>query len=371
MKKKLAVALAFLLFSTMIFAFGDEIYGFVFNANGETLTIDEALEKAESKNATLSSAILDYEQAEVDYKKGERDLKKLKYVYDVDNDRYVIVEIANEYAWESAKKELEATKNGVDANIEQLYYGSRQLGENYAIQQENLAIAAEVYQQTKKKYELGLVNKQVVLQAELAMIQADNALMSSKHLYDKNRMLFNSKLGYDIMEDVLLTDAVSFEAGELPEIEVVIETALASRKEMLGAAFQLRYNELNKAIVQRQYTDNTDQYKKAQIEYEKALDAYESAKDSVEMQVRGNYLDVIEAERKVATGEKSVELTKESLRIAQLSYDAGLVILTDLSQAQNAYIQARLGFSSAVLDYRLALASFEDSISVGRNEVAF
>ncbi|MBK5252176.1 MAG: TolC family protein [Peptostreptococcaceae bacterium] len=371
MKKKLAVVLAALLFSTAIFAYGEEIYGFVFESNGESLTIIQAFEKAENKNATLATALLDYEQAELDYDKGKRDLKKLNAVYDKDKDQYIMAEIANEYAWGSAQKELEATRNGVDSNIEQLYYGSRQLGENYAIQQENLAIATKVYQQTQKKYELGLVNKQVVLQAELAMIRADNAIMSAKHMYDKNRMLLSSKLGYGLMEDVSLTDAVSFEAGALPEIETAIEMAIGSRKEMLGAAFQLRYNELNKAIVQRQYTDNTDQYKNAQIDYEKAVDAYESARDAVEMQVRGNYLDVIEAERKVSTGEKSVELTKESLRISQLSYDAGLVILTDVSQAQNAYIQARLGLSSAVLDYSLALTRFQDSIAVGRNEVTF
>ncbi|HKL10908.1 MAG TPA: TolC family protein [Clostridia bacterium] len=371
MKKKLTVALAVLLFSTAILAYGQEIYGFVFEPKGETLTLEQAFEKAASQNATLSSALLDYEQAEVDYDKGKRDLKKLTAVYDKDQDQYIMVEIANEYAWESAQKELEATRNGVDANIEQLYYGSRQLNENYDIQKENLAIAAEIYKQTQKKYELGLVNKQVVLQSELAMIQADNDLLSAKHLYDKNRMLFNSKLGYQLMEDVLLTDSVSFEGGTLPGIDEAIEMATKNRKEILGAAFQLRYNELNRAIKQRQYTDNTDQYKNAQIDYEKAMEAYESALDAVEMEVRGNYLDVIEAERNVSTGEKSVELTKEALRIARLTYDAGLSILTDVSQAQNAYIQARLGLSQTILDYRMAFSKFEDSISVGRNAVAF
>jgi len=369
MKKKLAVVLAALLFSTAIFAYGEEIYGFVFEAGGETLTIAQAFEKAESKNATLSSAQLDYEQAEVDYDKGKRDLKKLTAVYDKDKDQYIMAEIANEYAWESAQKDLEATRNGVDANIEQVYYASRQLEENYAIQQENLAIAAEIYQQTQKKYELGLVNKQVVLQAELTMIQADSALLSAKHLYDKNRMALNSKLGYDLMEDVSLTDAVSFETQTLPDIEDAVEMALSNRNEILGVAFQLKYKELNKAIVQRQYTDNTDQYKEAQIDYEQAQDDYDRALDVIEMQVRGTYLDVIEAERDVSTGEKSVELTKEALRIAQLSYDAGLSILTDVSQAQIAYIQARLALSQAILDYRTALSSFEDYISVGRNAV--
>jgi outer membrane protein TolC len=371
MKKKLVVALVALLFTTAIFAYGEEIYGFVFESNGESLTIAQAFEKAEEKNATLSSAQLDYEQAEVDYDKGKRDLKKLKNVYDKTSDKYIMAEIANEFAWDSAQRELEATRNGVDSNIEQLYYGSRQLGENYAIQQENLAIATETYSQTQKKYELGLVNKQVVLQAELAMIQADNAIMSAKHIYDKNRMLLSSKLGYDLMEDVSLTDAVTFETGTLPEIEKAIEMALDSRKEILGAAFQLRYNELDRAIKQRQYTDNTDQYKNAQIDYEKAVDSYESALDAIEMDVRGNYLDVIETERQVVSGEKAVELTKESLRISQLSYDAGLIILTDVSQAQNAYIQARLGLSQAILDYSLAFSSFEDSTGVGRNEVTF
>jgi hypothetical protein len=44
-------------------------------------------------------------------------------------------------------------------------------------------------------------------------------------------------------------------------------------------------------------------------------------------------------------------------------------VLTDVQKAQVALQQARLGLAKSILDYNIAVLNFEDSISVGRNQL--
>ena len=67
----------------------------------------------------------------------------------------------------------------------------------------------------------------------------------------------------------------------------------------------------------------------------------------------------------VQTGKKSIENAKETARLTQLQYDAGLATLSDVDTAQLAYYNEQLDYSKTLLEYNLAVNAYELSSTVG------
>ncbi|MCG8501651.1 MAG: TolC family protein, partial [Firmicutes bacterium] len=149
-------------------------------------------------------------------------------------------------------------------------------------------------------------------------------------------------------------------------IAEAVSQALSTRKEVKALQFAYDIEKINMDIAERKYSDFMSPYKTQQINLEKALKNLEDGKKGIEMEVRANYLDLMQKQEEIKSGEKAVEVAKQALHLSEVSYDAGMSVLTDVEQAQVALQQARLGLSQAILDYNLMALKFEDSMGVGR-----
>ena len=81
--------------------------------------------------------------------------------------------------------------------------------------------------------------------------------------------------------------------------------------------------------------------------------------DRLRFEVRQAVLKVEEAKESLASQSKNVEQARESLRIAELNFEEGLITVLDISQAQTALTQARVNYSQALFDYMMALAEVD------------
>ncbi len=86
---------------------------------------------------------------------------------------------------------------------------------------------------------------------------------------------------------------------------------------------------------------------------------------TVESDVRTKYMKMNEKYSAVQTGKKTVENAKETERLAQLQYDAGMATLSDVESAQLGYYTAQLDYSKALLEYNLAVNDYELASTVG------
>lgn len=82
-------------------------------------------------------------------------------------------------------------------------------------------------------------------------------------------------------------------------------------------------------------------------------------RSGVRLEVRQAFLEVSAAEQRAAAARDAVEQAKESLRIIQDRYEAGLATMTDLLRAQTAQLEARTGYFSALHDWQVARAQLE------------
>jgi outer membrane protein TolC len=91
---------------------------------------------------------------------------------------------------------------------------------------------------------------------------------------------------------------------------------------------------------------------------------------SVESDVRTKYMTMNEKYSAVQTGKKAVENAKETERLAQLQYDAGMATLSDVEAAQLNYYNKQLEYSKTLLEYNLAVNAYDLASTVGTDSAS-
>ena len=96
----------------------------------------------------------------------------------------------------------------------------------------------------------------------------------------------------------------------------------------------------------------------------KAKHTLEWFRAAVQMEVRKAYLDGNAAAQRTASARDAVEQAKESLRIIQNRYEAGLTTVTELLHAQTAQLDATTGYLAALEDWQVAQAELTRAAGV-------
>ncbi|MGB7845789.1 MAG: TolC family protein [Candidatus Acidiferrum sp.] len=96
----------------------------------------------------------------------------------------------------------------------------------------------------------------------------------------------------------------------------------------------------------------------------KAKHTVEWFRSGVQMEVRRAYLDGNAAAQRTASARDAAEQAKESLRIIQNRYEAGLTTVTELLRAQTAQLDATTGYLAALQDWQVARAQLERAAGV-------
>ncbi len=91
----------------------------------------------------------------------------------------------------------------------------------------------------------------------------------------------------------------------------------------------------------------------------KAKHNVEWLRSGVQMEVRKAYLDGNAAAQRAASARDAAEQAKESLRIVQNRYEAGLTTVTELLRSQTAQLDAATGYLAALQDWQVARAQLE------------
>jgi outer membrane protein len=80
---------------------------------------------------------------------------------------------------------------------------------------------------------------------------------------------------------------------------------------------------------------------------------------AIRLQVEEAFLNLATARQRVQVARGAVSEAKESLRILQNRYEAGLATMTSVLQAETAHTNAEKNYLNAVYDYRLSYAALE------------
>lgn len=102
----------------------------------------------------------------------------------------------------------------------------------------------------------------------------------------------------------------------------------------------------------------------AEADLAKAHETYRDTVDAVNLDVRSNYFNMREAEKRIDTTRLAVSQAEEDYRIAKLCYMNGVGTNTDVLDAQVALTNAKTNYLKALYDYNISKTDLENSIGV-------
>ena len=140
-----------------------------------------------------------------------------------------------------------------------------------------------------------------------------------------------------------LTDSFDYEPVDFDvTLEELIKDAQKNRIDIMSTEGAYELAKLDFDLNSKVYPSNTFIYKEKEHAMEEARMKFEDTKAAVEAEVRQIWLDFEEAKVNIPVLEKALEMAEESLRLAKLSYEAGLVRSVDVAAAEEALKQVQL-----------------------------
>ncbi len=110
-----------------------------------------------------------------------------------------------------------------------------------------------------------------------------------------------------------------------------------------------------------QTSSQTDQ---AEAQLSQVRDNYEIVRNAITLEVTQNYLNILQAKEKIDVAQKSVGQAEENYRISSEKFKQGLLLSSEMLDAEVALLQARTNYIQSVVDYELAKARLEKSTAV-------
>jgi outer membrane protein len=100
----------------------------------------------------------------------------------------------------------------------------------------------------------------------------------------------------------------------------------------------------------------------ASAQSRKVADLLANLKDNIRLEVNRVVLDLARAKEKVSVASVGVDQATENLRVTRERFDEGLVLNSDVLDAEVAMLQANLQYTNALVDVEVARAGLQKAI---------
>lgn len=254
------------------------------------------------------------------------------------------------------------------------------------------------------QYNVGIVARADVLRSEVELANAKQDLISAENGYDVAEATLNNIIGTPLGTTLLLKDRLQYEPyendmayclayseqhrPELKQAEYAIDSAEAALVVARSGHMPKVYaNASNNwggngsdwpgdddenwsvgVTASMNVFDSGVTWSKihaAQENLAKAKESQRQIKDNVELEVRTDYLNLREAEKRITTTQVAVASAEEDYHIAVVRYQAGVGTNIDVMDAQEALTQAKTNYYQALYNYNTSKAALNTSMGVG------
>lgn len=254
------------------------------------------------------------------------------------------------------------------------------------------------------QYNVGIVARADVLRSEVELANAQQNYITASNQYDVAEATLNNIIGTPLGTTLLLKDRLQYEPyendmayclayseqhrPELKQAEYAIDSAEAALVVARSGHMPKVYaNASNNwggngsdwpgdddenwsvgVTASMNVFDSGVTWSKihaAQENLAKAKESKHQIKDNVELEVRTDYLNLREAEKRITTTQVAVASAEEDYHIAVVRYQAGVGTNIDVMDAQEALTQAKTNYYQALYNYNTSKAALNTSMGVG------
>lgn len=303
-------------------------------------------------------------------------------------------------------KDFEASKENTKENINIIIYSIKSTYYNVLFAQAQV----KVYEDTVADFQLqldqawgfyryGTKPKIDVVTAEYNLGKAKLNLVKAKNVLAVAQVQLSKIMGMPEYTNYELSDELTLNLFDITEDDA-LKTALEVRPELVAAKKTADAAKMNLRATRREFTPNLGIYgsygsgigsdydlqsgkigvglsynalnilkvkklvDEAKAEYNKAKAEYEDVRHEVYFKVKKNYMELETNREAIVIAKLALDQAKEQYRQVTGRYKAGVGTAIELKDGENTYLNARLDFYNAVLNYNNTAASLEREIGL-------
>jgi outer membrane protein len=251
---------------------------------------------------------------------------------------------------------------------------------------------------TKAFFDVGIVPKNDVLQAEVRLANAKQAQVKAENDLATAKASFNILLRREVNTPFAVVDILAYKAFPL-SFEQSLDEALRLRPEIKAAQLGINQAKENVKIARSgffptinltanysRFSDELDlggnfswrgtiqalttftlwnwgntafKVGESKVMVTQAEDSKNQLIDSITLEVKNDYLNLLTAGKNINTAEKSTEQAEENLRMNEERYKYQVATQTDVLDAVVLLAQARVNYYGALSDFNVAKAQLE------------
>ncbi|OGP60971.1 MAG: hypothetical protein A2162_07100 [Deltaproteobacteria bacterium RBG_13_52_11b] len=298
-----------------------------------------------------------------------------------------------------SKTNVETVKRNIVLQVRQGYF-------NILAAQKVLEVAVQAVKQFEAQlevarafFDVGIVAKNDVLQAEVRLANAKQGQVNADNALALAKSSFNNLLRRDISAPLSVLDILSYTPSTYT-LESSIEEALRQRPEIKAADLTVdqarqavtiarsgyfptislagNYNKTwnGAAVVDAAWTERwtvqalatlafSDWWRlgykvgESKVKVAQAQEAKYQVVDNIILEVKQNYINMVQSEKNIDVAKKSIEQAEENQRLNEERYKYQVATATDVLDAVTLLAQARLNYYTALTVYNIAKASLE------------
>ena len=299
-----------------------------------------------------------------------------------------------------SKSDVETTKLDLLLQVRAGYFNILRTEKFQAVAEQQVKNFEAQLEVTKAFFDVGIVPKSDVLQAEVQLANARQSLVRAGNDVATAKASFNILLRREINTPLEVVDILAYQAFPL-SFEQSLEEAFRQRPEIKKAQMSIDQAKEGVKIARSgffptvnlagNYSRTSDWWLMDQgnllserwsvqalatftlwnwgntffkvgenkVKVTQAEDSKTLLIDSVTLEVKNDYLNMLVAEKNISTAEKSIEQAEENLRMFEERYRYQVATQTDVLNAVTLLAQARVNYYGALSDFNVAKAQLE------------
>jgi len=300
---------------------------------------------------------------------------------------------------EVSKTDLETAKRDLVVQVREGYFNILKAEKFLNVAQQAVKQFEAQLEVTKAFFEVGIVPKNDLLQAEVRLSNARQGLVKAESDLAVAKASFNTLLRREINALLSVVDILEYKPFPL-RFEESLEEALRQRPEIKNSEYKVaqakesvkiarsgffpvisltgNYNKLSEEpglmgdlraerwSMQALATFTLWEWKKtaykvgeSKVKVTQAEDSKNQLIDGIIFEVKQDYLNMVTAEKNIGVAEKAIEQAEENLRMNEERYKYQVATATDVLDAVTLLAQARVNYYSALSDFNIAKARLE------------
>jgi outer membrane protein TolC len=300
---------------------------------------------------------------------------------------------------ESSKASVETAKRDIVLQVRVGYFNIIRAGKFVDVGKQAVKQFEAQLEVTKAFFDVGIVPKNDVLQAEVRLANARQTLVKAGNDLAVAKSSFNNLLRREVNAPLAVVDILTYKAFPLT-YEQSLDEALRLRPEIKTA--QLNINQAKESVkiarsgffptigLAGYYSRSSEEFGlngdlryerwtiqalatftlwdwgntafkvgESKVKVTQAEDSKNQLIESITLEVKNDYLNMLVAEKNISVAEKAIEQAEENLRMNEERYKYQVATATDVLDAVTLLTLTRVNYYGALSDFNVAKAQLE------------